>query len=397
MTQSNAPVRAPDIAELETLVVCAAEGSFVAAAARLGISRPAVAKRIGNLEALAGKPLVHRGGRGVRLSDAGATLLAGARRMLDERDVLVSLLREIRGDGPSAIAGLRELLGHAPDASRAGQQSEARLAETERVLEVVLRSTATGVAISDPDTAVVHEANEAFCRFVGRPRSELLGKRATDVGTWYDERQRAELIAQMRSTGALERVMIRVKRPDGTTRTGETSASLISLAGSPQMLSTVDDVTEARQLALEHEGTLVAYRALVAMAARLGEGQVPLESLETLLPELRRSGDFCTALLCDGEGNPSLVLGEAPWATLGQALARSRAATGTTVRLIKPPLQQGGHETGFAAELAIDHHIVLLSARVLPDSARTLVIDMLEDLVAVIRAHSAHTPQPDSL
>jgi PAS domain S-box-containing protein len=395
MTRTDAPVRAPDIAELETLVVCAAEGSFVAAAARLGISRPAVAKRIGNLEVLAGKPLVHRGGRGVRLSDAGATLLAGARRMLDERDVLLGLLREIRGDGPSAIAGLRELLGHAPDASRAGQQSEARLAETERVLEIVLRSTATGVAISDPDTAVIHEANDAFCRFVGRPRSELLGRRATDVGTWYDGHARTALVAQLRSTGALERVVIRVKRPDGTTRDGETSASLISLAGSAQMLSTVNDVTEKRRVDLEHQGTLVAYRALVAMAARLGEGQPPLESLEALLPELHRSGKFRTALLCDAEGNTSLVLGDAPWPGLGQALSRSGAPTGTTARLIKPTSRQSDREIGFAAELAIGHQIVLLSGRVLPSSAQTLVLDVLEDLAAVIRAHSGHAPQRD--
>ena len=132
------PVRAPDLAELETLVVCAAEGSLVATAASLGISRPAVAKRIRNLEALAGRPLLHRGGRGVRLTDAGATLLAGARRMLEERDVLVSLLTEIRGDDPSAIAGLRELLGHSPTSSRAAQQPEVRLAETERILEAIL-------------------------------------------------------------------------------------------------------------------------------------------------------------------------------------------------------------------------------------------------------------------
>jgi LysR family glycine cleavage system transcriptional activator len=56
----SAPVRSPDLAELDTLVVCAVEGSLAATAARLGISRPAVAKRIKNLEALVGRPLLHR-------------------------------------------------------------------------------------------------------------------------------------------------------------------------------------------------------------------------------------------------------------------------------------------------------------------------------------------------
>src|SRR6202142_1155721 len=102
----SAPVRAPDLAELETLVVCTIEGSLARPAARLGISRPAVAKRIGNLEALAGRPLLDRNGRGVRLTDAGANLLAGSRSILHERDLLMSLLRDIRADGPPPIDGL---------------------------------------------------------------------------------------------------------------------------------------------------------------------------------------------------------------------------------------------------------------------------------------------------
>lgn len=172
MTPASGPVRSPDLAELETLLACAADGSFAAAAIPLGISRPAVAKRIKNLEALAGRPLVVRSGRGVRLTDSGAALLAGARRMLEERDVLVGVLTEIRGGGPSPIAGLRELIGHSPTASRAGHLAETRLAETERVLGFVLRESATGVAISKAETAMVYEVNG--------PSAALPGAHATN-------------------------------------------------------------------------------------------------------------------------------------------------------------------------------------------------------------------------
>src|SRR5438270_4262781 len=153
MAAGSPPIRAPDVGELETLVACGAGGSLSAAAAHLGISRPAVAKRIKNLEALAGRPLLHRGGRGVRLTDAGAALLAGARRILEERDLLVSLLGEIRGEGPSPIAGLRELMGGGSEAARAAQQPEVRLAETERVLALILRASTTALIISDPQTS----------------------------------------------------------------------------------------------------------------------------------------------------------------------------------------------------------------------------------------------------
>jgi PAS domain S-box-containing protein len=237
-------VRAPDLAELETLAVCAAEGSFAAAAARLAISRPAIAKRIANLEALAGRSLLDRGGRGVTLTDAGATVLAGARRVLDERDVLLSVLTEIRGERPSAIEGLRELLGHSPTAARAAQLPEARLAETERVLEFILGASSTGVVISNPASAVVYEVNDAFCRFTGRSRSELLTKRATDGDAWFDLSDRDRLIAEVRRAGVAERVVVRARRPDGSVRVGEATARVIALAGIQQMLTTVNDVTD---------------------------------------------------------------------------------------------------------------------------------------------------------
>ena len=180
------PIRAPELAELETLVVCAAEGSLAGAAARLGISRPAVAKRIRNLEALAGRRLLDRGARGVRLTGDGATLLAGARRLLDERDALMGTLTELRaGDGETGLDGVRDLLGRSAPAERAAQRPEARLAETERLLAIVLGTTATGVVISDPDTALVREVNEAFSGSSGATatRSSAGGRRSRAPGT----------------------------------------------------------------------------------------------------------------------------------------------------------------------------------------------------------------------
>ncbi len=311
--------------------------------------------------------------------------------MLDERDILVSLLSEIRGEGPSAIAGLRDLLGHSPDASRAAQQSEARLAETERVLEVVLRASATGVAISDPETAVLHEVNDAFCQFVGRPRAELLGKPATESGTWYDVAERPGFIEELRRTGALERVSVRVRRPDGTTRTGETSASLISLAGSPQVLSTIDDITEERRVRLEHTGSLIAYRAIARLAAHALAGRSLLESVTEALPELRRSGEFNTALLW--KLDPGLVVhfsGDEPWPTLGDELASAPPAADGEVRLIMPARGPEGPEIGFAIALpGIGHAVVLLSTKALPPSTQALIADVLADFAGVVSAASA--------
>jgi PAS domain S-box-containing protein len=381
----QAPVRAPDIAELETLVICAAEGTLVAAAARLGISRPAVAKRVSNLEAIAGTPLLQRSGRGVRLTDAGATLLAGARRMLDERDVLMSLLAEIRGEGPSAIAGLRELLGHSPQASRAAQRSEARLVETERVLELVLRSSATGVVISNPDSSVVYEVNDAFCRFTGRTRTELLSEPATEGGSWFDLSDRNRMIDEIRRSGAAERFVVRAQHRDGTVRVGEATAHFISLAGNRQMLTTVDDITVQRALRAERNGRLTAYRALTQLAALMVAGRSLLESIAKILPELRRSGGFQTALLWDVvRRRPSLVEGDQPPSGLEQELLNAEQLPGGLVTRFESANPANGTVVGWAVPLASTDNLVVLLAVELPSvSMQALIADVLADLATL--------------
>ncbi len=242
MSRLRAPIRAPELDELETLVACAMEGSLAAAGAKLGISRPAVAKRIGNLEALAGRPLLNRSSAGVSLTDAGTAVLAGAKRMLEERDVLLGVLADVRSDEPSPIAGLHRLLGEGDVASRVAKLPETRLADAERLLELIMRSTATAIAITELETGVVLEANEAFCRFSGLTHAQLLGRHASTQTDWYESEDRRKLLDAVRRTGVVERVGFTMARHDGGERVGVANAYLVSVAGKAVLLTTIEEV-----------------------------------------------------------------------------------------------------------------------------------------------------------
>jgi PAS domain S-box-containing protein len=243
--RSGEPIRPPDIAELETLVACATDGSLSAAAERLGISRPAVAKRIANLEALAGEPLLDRGARGVTLTDTGAAVVAGARRLLEERDVLVAVLTDIRAGRPSSISGLRALLGSGGTAYRAGHLTETRLADAERLLELIFRSTASGIVVTNLETGVVYEANEAFCRFTGRTREQLVGQRASTRTTWYSSAERRQAIDEIRRTGFVEGFPSEIVRPDGSVFRGTATTYLVSMGGEAVLLGIVEEGRKA--------------------------------------------------------------------------------------------------------------------------------------------------------
>lgn len=383
------PIRAPELAELETLVVCAAEGSLAGAAERLGISRPAVAKRMRNLEALAGRPLLDRGARGVRLTGDGAALLAGARRVLDERDALMGTLTGLRAGGGPGLDGVRELLGRSSAAERAAQRPEARLAETERLLAIVLGTTATGVVISDPETALVREVNEAFCRFLGRERDELVGRRATESGTWYDDGERKRLVAEVRRTGSAHDVTVRALRPDGSVRVGTASSRAVELAGRPLMLTTVDDVTDAWRLGALHAAAVRASRGLADVAARAVGGNRGEVLLAALLTELRDSGGFRCALLWTAEvARPTLVVGEPAPPELGDELARARPLRDRPgVDRLGASRPDPGALTGLAGPATgSGGRLVVLAADRLDDAHEQLFAGLLEDATTLLVA-----------
>jgi DNA-binding transcriptional LysR family regulator len=91
------PVRSPDIAELRAFCVAADLGSIGRAAISLGISQPALSKRLRTLEAIAGVELLERSRAGVMLTEAGRNLYPEARRLLDQADVITDLLGRFEG------------------------------------------------------------------------------------------------------------------------------------------------------------------------------------------------------------------------------------------------------------------------------------------------------------
>ena len=72
----------PPLDGLTALLAAADEGSFSAAALRLGLTHGSVSRRIASLEAWLGAPLFERHGRGARLTPAGQRFAGEVRKSL---------------------------------------------------------------------------------------------------------------------------------------------------------------------------------------------------------------------------------------------------------------------------------------------------------------------------
>ena len=88
-----------DVKQLRVLRAVGEHGSFSAAAEALSYSQPAISQQIAALERHAGTTLVDRGSRGVRLTDAGRTLVEHA-------EVVIARLAAAEAE-LEAIAGIR--------------------------------------------------------------------------------------------------------------------------------------------------------------------------------------------------------------------------------------------------------------------------------------------------
>jgi DNA-binding transcriptional LysR family regulator len=93
-----------DLRQLRYVVALAEEQHFTRAARRVGIAQPALSQQIKRLELEVGVPLVERSTRSVHVTDAGRTLVAGARRVLREVDALQDELDALRGVRSGRVA-----------------------------------------------------------------------------------------------------------------------------------------------------------------------------------------------------------------------------------------------------------------------------------------------------
>jgi molybdate transport repressor ModE-like protein len=94
------PPRVPEIGALDILLSVARLGSLGKAAREHGISQPAVASRIRNMERLIGVPLIFRSATGSRLTAQGAMIADWAQRVVDAAATLdagITALRDQQG------------------------------------------------------------------------------------------------------------------------------------------------------------------------------------------------------------------------------------------------------------------------------------------------------------
>ncbi len=142
---------------LHWLVVLAQQGSFTAAAERLGVSKAAMSQRVAELERVAGVALVRRTTRSVRLTEAGQRLVDDTRASFEQIAERFAQVRDLAGSP-------RGLLRVTAPVALARQQLVPLLADFLRQypevrLELDLSDRISSLATEGFDLAIRHTAS----------------------------------------------------------------------------------------------------------------------------------------------------------------------------------------------------------------------------------------------
>lgn len=221
---------------LHWLTVLAQQGSFTAAAQRLGVSKAAMSQHIAVLERAAGVPLVQRTTRSVRLTEAGQRLVDGMRQPFEEIAHSFAGVRDLAGvptgllrvTAPVAFAR-QQLVPRLAEFLRAHPEVRIELDLSDRLSSLAMEGFDLAIrhAAAPPDTHVawtlcatrsVLVANRTYLRRRGMPATPgdlaahdcLHYPRVQDTPTWHFEPARR---GAREEAGTRQRITVPVSGP----------------------------------------------------------------------------------------------------------------------------------------------------------------------------------------
>ena len=126
-----------------------------------------------------------------------------------------------------------------PDATRGAAQG----GPFSQAAGVDPRDDGEGVVVLDSDEDLVLEADDMFCRIVGRARDEVVGRTSTEVPIWADPHEAAELRGRAEGRGFVDR-RVGLAHAEGRTISADMHACIVEVGGRRLLFGTVVDVDE---------------------------------------------------------------------------------------------------------------------------------------------------------
>jgi PAS domain S-box-containing protein len=142
------------------------------------------------------------------------------------------------------------------------RRSEAQLRKTEARFSTAFRGSPVNIAILRLSDKKFVEANDAFVRWLGLSRDQILGHDSEELGMWVNLDDRARFLADLERDGSLREVECQLRSRRGIVHTIVQSADIIEINREPHILAIGLDITQRKQVEAEMLRTLAREKEL---------------------------------------------------------------------------------------------------------------------------------------
>jgi PAS domain S-box-containing protein len=159
------------------------------------------------------------------------------------------------------------------------KQTEEALRESEERFEKAFRSSPHPIGVTELESGICVDANDACLALFGFSREEVLGTSTWDLRIWPSPDDRARFVQQLKSRGAIQNLEVTLLAKQGEFRQFLCSSELIELKGTLCIVTVGNDITDRKRA----EEAL--QRAHVELEQRVRERTGQLAELNAVLEE----------------------------------------------------------------------------------------------------------------
>jgi len=152
-----------------------------------------------------------------------------------------------------------------PPGTGAASAERDAASESEAWRRLAFSRAPTAICLTELESGLFLDANEAYCRMIEVERDDLIGRRATEIGIWARLDDRRTFIEQVRKTGRIRDREVSAVTRSGRAFTTLMDADLVEVDGRACLLTSLRDVS--RQLETERVRRQVEEKFLKAFRA----------------------------------------------------------------------------------------------------------------------------------
>lgn len=127
------------------------------------------------------------------------------------------------------------------------QASEAALRASEEHFSQAFRLSPYPIGITDLETGMCMDINDAATAIFGYTRDEAVGRTTFTLGIWPDQKARERFIAQVKREGSVKNLEVTLKSKQGESRQFLASCEPIKLNGKDCLVTIANDITERKR------------------------------------------------------------------------------------------------------------------------------------------------------